>query len=189
MAISHAGHDHPATPAGRAACRKMMANMEGAASGGTIVTTGTKARPAVGTVRLVGVEPRRTRRASKVNGGTPVAERRRFIRDESDMADIPHVFSAAIRHAWHQDGWSIRYGNPYNNTEKRIIIDNGHGDELELIYKAGQHHVNAVDYHPAKRDGERRRGIRVGQAPHVSTGLRMLHDRVTIEGPITEAMN
>jgi hypothetical protein len=147
------------------------------------------ARPAVGTVRLVGVEPRRTRRASKVNGGTPVAERRRFIRDEGDMADVPHVFSSAIRHAWCQDGWTVRYGNPYNDTEKRIIIANGHGDELELIYKAGQHHVNAVDYHPAKHDGERRRGIRVGQAPHVATGIQMLKDRATIDGPVTTPMN
>lgn len=178
MAISHADHDHPATPAARAACRKAM--------GGT---TNTAARPAVGTVRLVGVEPRKTRRAATVNGGAPVAERRKFIRDEGDMPGVPHVFSAAIRHAWHQEGWTVQHGNPYNDTEKRIVIGNGHGDELVLIYKAGQHHVNAVDYHPAKADGDRRRGIRVGQAPHVATGLRMLHDRATITGPITEAMN
>jgi hypothetical protein len=189
MAIDHSAHDHPATPAARAACRKMMAAMETAASGGTIVTTGTKARPAVGAVRLVGVEPRRARRVATVNGGAPVAERRRFIRTEGDMADVPHVFSSAIRHAWVQDGWTVRYGNPYNNTEKRIVIDNGHGDELELIYKAGQHHVNAVDYRPAKQDGERRRGIRVGQAPHVATGIKMLKDRATITGPMTTPMN
>lgn len=172
MAISHADHDHPATPAARAACRKSMAS---GASVGPVKATGT--------VRLVGVEPRRARR---VNGAAPVAERRRFIRDEGDMPGVPHVFSAAIRHAWHQDGWDVQHGNPYNDTEKRIVIDNGHGDQLVLVYKAGQHHVNAVFYHPAKVPTDRRRGIKVGEAPHVATGLRMLHDRATITGAMTE---
>jgi hypothetical protein len=183
MAISHADHDHPATPAARAACRKAMAG------GGVVASRIVRSRVPAGPVRLVGVEPRKTRRTPVVNGGAPVAERRRFIRSEGDLADVPHVFSSAIRHAWCQDGWTVQYGNPYNNTEKRIVIGNGHGDELVLIYKAGQHHVNAVDYHPAKIDGDRRRGIRVGQAPHVATGIQMLKDRVTIEGPITTPMN
>ncbi len=198
MAISHADHNHPATPAARAACRKAMA------TGTSLVvcthgpscpihTTCDGGCPPVGqvvikgTVRLVGVAPRKTR-AARTNGA-PVAARRRFIRDESDMADIPHVFSAAIRHAWHQDGWSVQYGDPYNNTEKRIVIDNGHDDRLVLVYKAGQHHVNAVFYHPAKVTTDRQRGIKVGEAPHVSNGLRMLHDRATITGGMTTPMN
>lgn len=187
MAISHADHDHPATPQARAACRKQMR-----ADNFPIMTNAevvTKMGPvkATGTVRLVGVEPRGRRRAT-VNGAEPIRERRRFIRDEGDMADVPHVFSAAIRHAWHQEGWTVRYGNPYNATEKRILIDNGHGDELELIYKAGQHHVNAVNYLPVKVDGERRRGYRVGEAPVVASGLAMLKARARVEGPINNAV-
>lgn len=120
MAISHADHDHPATPAARAACRKAMGGTEAPAK-----------KPA-GTVRLVGV--------AKANGR---GFRAFAIRNEGDLADgVPHVFSGAIRKAW-DEGWVVRSAHPYNDTEKRVEVKSDHGT-VTLVYKAGNERVWGV---------------------------------------------
>lgn len=114
MAISHAGHDHPATPAARAACRKAM--------GGTAPAPAPK-KP-VGPIRLVGV--------AKANG---TGFRAFVINNEGDLAaEVPHVFSGAIREAWSK-GWKVTSAHPYNDTEKRVEITSDRGT-VALVYKA-----------------------------------------------------
>jgi hypothetical protein len=57
MAISHAGHDHPATPAGRAACRKGIVKAPQSDAQGSVVRTRrtpatTPAKPATARSRV-----------------------------------------------------------------------------------------------------------------------------------------
>lgn len=120
--INHADHDHPATPAARAACRKAMA-------GGTdpkLAVDGVRERApkaAKGAVRLVGV--------AKANG---TGFRSFAINDEGDLAAaVPHVFSSAIRAAWDAK-WTVRSAHPYNDTEKRVEIKSDKGT-LALVWK------------------------------------------------------
>lgn len=127
MAISHADHDHPATPAARAACRKAMA---GGCTDPKLAIDGVRERR--GPVRLVGV--------AKANGR---GFRAFAIRNEGDLADgVPHVFSGAIRKAWDM-GWDVRSAHPYNDTEKRVEVKSDHGT-VTLVYKAGNERVWGV---------------------------------------------
>lgn len=129
MAISHADHDHPATPAARAACRKAMADGK-LVNFNIIQTDATK--PHTRGVRLVGV--------AKANGR---GFRAFAIRNEGDLADgVPHVFSGAIRKAWDM-GWDVRSAHPYNDTEKRVEVKSDHGT-VTLVYKAGNERVWGV---------------------------------------------
>lgn len=182
MAIDHSTHDHPATPAGRAACRKTIGiatehSIEDPFTGQATVTV------------LLGVEPRR-RKSTK--GGIPAgfvrgqskldpvqrAARRFTIKDEGDLAaEVPHMFTTAIRHAW-EKGWTVKSGHPYNNTEKRIVITSVHG-ELALVYRAGQSGVNGVFWRATGAVNTRR--LTVG--PVIANGITKLDRGDRVEDP------
>jgi hypothetical protein len=161
MAISHADHDHPATPAARAACRKAMAT--GAHVNFNIMQAeATKPR---GAARLVGV--------AKANGR---GFRSFAINNEGDLAaEVPHVFSNAIRHAW-EHGWQVRSADPYNDTEKRVTITSDHG-QLALVYKsANPNGVWGVFWRPAGSSLTSR--IEAAEVGIVNEGIRRLGDGV-----------
>lgn len=61
MAISHAGHNHPSTPAARSACRKQMANGDTPLTGNPIPVSlaGVLARTITPEIRMTGPVARR----------------------------------------------------------------------------------------------------------------------------------
>jgi hypothetical protein len=122
---SHTGHDHPATPAARAACRR---------SGGAPETT---------------VEaPQRPAKAVKRSGGTR-NHTGRAIRNTGDLGAlaVPHVFGSVIRWAW-DHGHPVHTGNTYNDDDRTVIIVSPHG-YLTLTWRGTQPNgVHAVAYRP-----------------------------------------
>ncbi len=153
MAISHAGHDHPATPAARAACRKAMAGSAPAV--GVVLKDGSR-----GTMT---VAPRRGRKAAGPD------MKPRALRNEGDLAfGVPHEFSNAIRMAWTL-GWTVRTGDPYNDTEKRVLITSPAG-ELALVYKSANPGVWGVFWRPVGSSVT----SRLMDAPVIAEGMRLL---------------
>lgn len=170
MAMSHADCDHPRTPAGRAACRAAGGPRP---TGEHIDVTGprlaeTKRSP------IVAVAPRgRARRAPAVVDAKP-----RAIRTIGDMPNVPHVFSSAITAAW-ENGWDVRTGHPYNDTEKRVLITSAHG-ELALVWRDGTPHVVwGVFWRPGKSSITHR----LTTGPIVSNGIVKLQRGDRIEDP------
>jgi hypothetical protein len=128
MAMSHVNCDHPATPAGRAACRKRSAGIQGVAERTARTLSGDMPQPAdrPGKVRT-------TVRGGRVTT-EPAKTRTRTLKAPHDLADVPAPFGAVIRHAWKQ-GWAVKTGDPYNDTERRIVITS-HSRELSLVWRA-----------------------------------------------------
>lgn len=163
MPMSHADCNHSRTPAGRAACRagRSFEPREAVVQSGPL---------AGATVRLVDVAPRRQPVSKNVK---PFS-----IKNEGDLAaEVPHVFSTAIRHAW-EKGWEVRSGHPYNDTEKRIVITSDQG-ALALVYKAGTPGVNGVFWRPWNTSVTRR--LTVG--PVIANGITKLDRGDRVEDP------
>jgi hypothetical protein len=145
MTISHTGHDHPATPAARAACRKQMANGDTPLTGNPIPSTidgvvGKALRPAKLTV-----VPRRRGDGGVVKGmqtgdlgvvkGTKVKAYEKAIRTTGDLpADIPANLVRTIKRAWER-GWAVVEGMPLNDNETRILIG-GDIAQVSLVFNA-----------------------------------------------------
>jgi hypothetical protein len=115
MAMSHVGHDHPATPAGRAACRKAMA------SGSTPVvtkkvTTTTKAKP----VNKPEADPEKP--AKKVKGDTEQAWRIPLtaIPDGSSLLGMPAYVAEFIKLAWRSE-WRVDVGPVWHRDGRRSV--------------------------------------------------------------------
>lgn len=124
------------------------------------------------TVRLVDVAPRGKR------GPVAVNVKQFTIKNEGDLAaEVPHMFSTAIRHAW-EKGWEVKSGHPYNDLEKRVVITSPHG-ELALVYRAGQSGVNGVFWRPTNAPVTRR--LTVG--PVISNGMVKLSRGDRVEDP------
>lgn len=101
MAIDHSSHDHPATPAARAACRKAMGAPQADGNGAPATST-----------------PVRRTKARAVSSGTSVRPSRRTVRvlrDEGDLAGVPAALAPCIRVAWHLN-LAARFG-PSDRTE------------------------------------------------------------------------
>lgn len=136
MAIDHSSHDHPATPAARAACRRILGAV--CTCGGNAATDGPvlihshtcPMKPTgVGSARLMAVEPRG--RARRVG----------------DMPDVPHVFGEIIHRAW-TEGWAVTTATPYNADERRVEIVSDAGT-AQLVWRSNQPHgVTAVWFRP-----------------------------------------
>lgn len=77
-------------------------------------------------------------------GGTT---RRSYIRAEHDMADVPHVFSNVIRFAWTQ-GWEVWRGDPYNDTERRLVIATTYGTASLVWKSANPNGINGQFWRP-----------------------------------------
>lgn len=136
MAINHAGHDHPATPAARAACRKRMSNgqsprdesAERALAG---ITTTPAQMTVVPRTRGDGGVVRGAKRAkpSTVN----VKRTNTQIKSIGDLADVPRMLAYGVRLAWANE-WTVRVGEQFNDTERRIVID-GPVAEIALVWR------------------------------------------------------
>lgn len=127
MAISHADHDHPNTPAARAACRKAMAKdgaplvIQSMATGKVVevpkpakVTVVPRRRGDGGVVKgLKMTEPKAAVQRLKVSGT--------LIKSLGDLADVPHVLAVAVRRAWTED-YTVQAAHPFNHDERRIVI-------------------------------------------------------------------
>lgn len=142
MAISHADHNHPNTPAARAKCRKAMASID--------YVTGATPDPVVG-VAVPGqmtVVPRKRGDGGVVKGMKAAAPKNTkransLIKNESDMGDVPHALAHGIREAWVRD-LDVRVGDRFRDDEARIVIQNEVG-EIALVWKVtNPHGVHAI---------------------------------------------
>lgn len=118
MAMSHSSCQHPATPAGRAACRKAMA---------ATVQAGNDPKPATWTVT-----PWRTKRARS----EPTRDLKRpgtYLRTIGDLPDVPRMLAHGARIAWSRD-WGVKVGRPFNDHESRLVIEGLNG-EISLVWK------------------------------------------------------
>lgn len=83
-------------------------------------------------------------RMDSIWGGTT---RRSYIREEHDMADVPHVFSSVIRYAWSK-GWNVWRGDPYNDTERRLVIATTYGTASLVWKSANPNGINGQFWRP-----------------------------------------
>jgi hypothetical protein len=135
MAMSHAGHMHPATPAGRAACRKAMATT-GEPARGTPIPRG---RIDQVTDTMIGARfPRK--RAGKgpqtaVQATTPrTPTRTRRAR----FGDVPDAFTPLMGEAY-AVGWSVSEPlvNPNRDGEYSIKVRSDHGTVYAIWHDDG----------------------------------------------------
>ncbi|MET0416572.1 MAG: hypothetical protein ABW022_11195 [Actinoplanes sp.] len=138
MAISHADHDHPNTPAARAACRKAMA------STGAPVGAVRKLAEQAGIVKpaKLTVVPRRKGDGGVVKGlkaTAPEAANKALkrtntlIKAEHDLADVPRMLAYGVRMAWALD-LDVRVGDPFNDAERRIVVQADKG-EIAFVWR------------------------------------------------------
>lgn len=126
MAISHADHDHPNTPAARAACRKAM--NRGTTHETVENVTGDR-KPAKMTV-----VPRRKGDGGVVKG-MKAAGLERFLKVPSDIpVDCPQPLHFAITRAW-ENGWDVIEGYKLNDMENRILIA-GTVAQVSIVWNA-----------------------------------------------------
>lgn len=151
MAISHADHNHPNTPAARAACRKLRSVMEAGTAfapaftqpakvtvvprtrGDGGVVKGMKESRAFrnGQARMQKVDPKNVKRTNTL------------IKNDSDMADVPRALAHGIREAWARD-LDVRVGDRFRHDEARVVIQAELG-EIALVWKdSNMHGVNAI---------------------------------------------
>lgn len=164
MAISHADHDHPNTPAARAKCRRAMDNthLSGEAVrkelAGTIIkgTTHQMVENVTGDRKPVKmtVVPRRRGDGGVVKGmqaTAPKAAARRLkvsgvkLTRIGDLADVPAVLATEVRRAWKLD-WTVQAGHPFNDDERRIVIT-GPKAEIALVWDSNGRTGTFVRHH------------------------------------------
>lgn len=136
MAISHADHDHPNTPAARAACRKQMTNGDTPLTGNPIPKTLAGIMNQALAPATLTVVPRKRGdggvvkglKAAKPDGdqgtvkGTKVKAYERPIKTAGDLpADVPAHFATTISSAWDL-GYPVVEGLRLNDGETRILI-------------------------------------------------------------------
>lgn len=155
MAISHADHDHPNTPAARAACRKQMSVQPHDASTGTTPV----ARPAKMTVVprtrgdggvVKGLKNTKPKAATK----TLKRENTR-IKSVSDLADMPQMLAYAVKLAWAAD-LAVVAGHPFNDQEAHIVIQ-GSVAHITCMWRVSQPH-GIYDMHVRPVDSSRGAG-------------------------------
>lgn len=125
MAISHADHDHPNTPAARAACRKAMTR------GTTHQTTENVAgdrKPAKLTV-----VPRKRGDGGVVQGLKNAKRPNSLIKADYDLADVPRMLAYGVRMAWALD-LEVKVGDRFNDEEKRLVIQHEEA-EIALVWR------------------------------------------------------
>lgn len=137
MAISHADHDHPNTPAARAACRKRMNNGQSprneSAERALAEAVGIINKPAQMTV-----VPRTKRDGGVVKGMKAAAPKNTkktgtLIKDIGDLPDVPRMLAYGVKMAWAVD-WEARVGDPFNDNEARVVIQ-GESAEIALVWR------------------------------------------------------
>lgn len=141
MAISHKDHDHPNTPAARAACRKAIERGDGPKGGvklnADLANPVRKLAESAGIVKpatvWAGVKPK-GRGATKVKASSKNLKRPGTqLRTIGDLPDVPRMLAYGCRLAWAND-WEVRVGDSFNDNEARIVIDGTHA-EIALVWK------------------------------------------------------
>jgi hypothetical protein len=133
MAISHADHDHPNTPAARAKCRRELDNthlsyenpMRKLAEQAGVV------KPAKMTV-----VPRKRGDGGVVKGmkaGRTLKRENTRIKAEGDLADMPRMLAYGVRLAWAAD-LDVVVGDRFNEAERRVVIKADKG-EISLVWR------------------------------------------------------
>jgi hypothetical protein len=144
MAISHAEHNHPNTPAARAACRKRMANDQSPLDSSAeralnpvrklAEEAGLVKKPATWNVVPKGKKPVALKNAKRTNS---------LIKDRSDLADVPHALVHGIEEAWARD-LDVKVGDKFRDDEARITIQ-AELCEIALVWKVtNPHGVHAI---------------------------------------------
>jgi len=143
MAISHADHGHPNTPAARAACRKRIT-----AGQSPLDKSAERAlAEAAGVVKAATTKPATWNVVPK-GGKKPVALKNvkrtnSLIKNRSDLADVPHALVHGIEEAWTRD-LDVRVGDRFRDDEARITIQ-AELCEIALVWKvANRHGVHAI---------------------------------------------
>ena len=130
MAISHADHDHPNTPAARAKCRKDMA----ATPGKTFKENAEAKKAATWHVKPKGKVPAAAKTVKRANS---------LIKNVSDLADVPKALAHGIREAWARD-LDVKVGDRFRDDEARVVIHAEVG-EIALVWKSTNvHGVHAI---------------------------------------------
>jgi hypothetical protein len=132
MAINHRDHDHPNTPAARAACRKQtgQATITGRLDGfrdpkpqGVPMTVVPRKRGDGGVVK-----------GMKAAGpGRTLMRKNSLIKAEYDLGDMPRMLAYGVRLAWAAD-LDVRAGDPFNEAERRVVIEADRGT-ISLVWK------------------------------------------------------
>lgn len=122
MAISHADHDHPNTPAARAKCRKGQSGTP-VPSGVLIGKSERKLAEAAGLVKpktvIGGVTPKKGPKGPR--GSENLKRPGTHLRTIGDLPDVPRMLAYGARLAWAND-WEVVVGEPFNDNEARILI-------------------------------------------------------------------
>lgn len=133
MAISHADHNHPNTPAARAACRKAL---NGRPDANATVTAAVENHRANKTAAKLTVVPRR-RGDGGVVKGLKAADPRGEVRilTAGDLpSDIPSAHVLTIARAW-EKGWTVILGERLKEDQTRILIG-GDMVQVSLVWNA-----------------------------------------------------
>lgn len=140
MAISHADHDHPNTPAARAKCRAAMAK-----DGAPLKVSGERAlAESAGLVKptKMTVVPRTRGDGGVVKGLKATKPHAAFgnvkkpgtvLRGIGDLPDVPRMLAYGARMAWGLD-WEVRVGEQFNDNEARIVIK-APACEIAMVWK------------------------------------------------------
>lgn len=129
MAISHADHNHPNTPAARAACRKATAiNAEGGLTAVQAKVMKAAGLNVVARKRGDGGVVKATAAAVK-NHKKPGTQ----LRTIGDLPDVPRMLAHGARLAWDR-GWTVTVGHQFNDSEARLVIA-GPVAEIALVWK------------------------------------------------------
>jgi hypothetical protein len=136
MAISHKDHDHPNTPAARAACRKATAKLPDANPKVTAAVENHQAnkKAAAWHVKAKGKQPAALKNNKRTNS---------LIKNRSDLGDVPHGLVHGIEEAWARD-LDVRVGDKFRDDEARVVIQ---ADlcEIALVWKVtNPHGVSAI---------------------------------------------
>jgi hypothetical protein len=138
MAISHADHDHPNTPAARAACRKQMGRGDVPLTGNPVPAGGVAGRMAA----ALTVVPRRRGDGGVVRGMKAAAPKtlkkpNTKIKNIGDLTDMPQMLAYAVRLAWQHDDLQVVVGDPFNDHEANIVIK-GPAAHITCIWRVSQ---------------------------------------------------
>lgn len=181
MAISHADHNHPNTPAARAACRRRLI-LDG---------TTTKPVPAervlaeqAGVVKpaKITVIPRTRGDGGVVKGlkntkpkttTTTLKRENTKIKAVGDLADMPQMLAYAVKLAW-AAGLDVVVGHPFNDQEANIVIQ-GPVAHITCMWRVAQPH-GIYDMHVRPVDSSRGAGRATSaqQAVDIARGVAPL---------------
>lgn len=138
MAISHADHSHPNTPAARARCRKELG-----LSTKTVTVNLTPERKLAEQAGIVkpaqmAVVPRKRGDGGVVKGTKAAApknvkRKNALIRHIHDLADMPKILAYGVKLAWAAD-LEVRVGDRFREDEARVVINADKG-EIALVWK------------------------------------------------------